>query len=308
MSRLVLAGVVGLLVAACGSPPEDLTSTTTVVVVPKAEAAAVSPSPVEEVSAADRYGLSDSVSVAVRAPELDLVLDLSVSPAASSADSLSLFGRFASCSAIEGPSWLPFEVVVAEGVGQAAVRIAGTEVDPRSKSSQEVRIRIDDGSGGVIDAVGGVAASSDGTSGTWSGTTIDGNVVSGSYSCEGTPRGGNEDYLAEVSVRLIDESTGVIRTLGARSGASSWCPSVGSAGEALRIEEAEEPAGGLVAATVETVDDLADGATGIGSVTLTVPGGGIRFSTVEVMRLGSGGVITGTDGGARRIDAAWTCR
>lgn len=263
---------------------------------------------IDVVTAAERYGLPDAVRATVAAPELGMVLNLAVEPSMSSTTDVSLFGRFASCSIIEGKNWLPFEVVVAEGHGGPALRLVDASGNADPVGSVDVRIRIDDGDGRVIEAVGGAVVTDDGRSGTWSGRTVDGATVSGTYTCEGAHRADQlAQPAAEISARIVDTATGTIRTVGARSGPDAVCAIGGSAGLVLQIVDAEEPAGGLVSLTIETERAIPIGSIGVGSLVMTVPGGGMRFSTVEVRRVNGGGVISGEDGAGRRIDAAWSC-
>lgn len=304
MRRFALLTAVPVLLVACSGDIIEVPSTTS----EAATTTAVPTTSVTPATVADRYGLPDRVTVAVRAPELDLVLDLDVAPGSEAVSELSLFGRFASCSAVEGSEWLPFEVVVDEGPGRPAVRIIDVGGASSLAGSSEIRVRIDDGAGGVVEATGGATRGDDGTSGTWSATTVDGAVVSGSYTCEGTIADEFNDHHAEISARLVDESTGIARTVGARSGAESLCLTGSEIRDLLRIDEADQPAGGLIAATITADEPIAAEASGHGVLTLTVPGGGLRFADVEITRIGDGGVISGDDGAGRRIDAAWSCR
>ena len=297
-----------MLVVACGDVPSGDDDTEPTVPSTTVSVTTVPVTTVAAESAASRYGLPDSVTASIRAPELGLVLDLDVSPAASLVSDLSLFGRFASCSAIEGPDWLPFEVVVAEGPSGPALRLVDSGVSTRSNASADIRIRMDDGEGNVFEAIGGAFISDAGTSGTWSGTTADGAVMSGTYSCRGDVRHDSGDSTAEISARLVDISTGQVRTVGGRSSGDDLCADGGTSGPLLSMETVDDPAGGLIASSIESDRVIPVGANGIGSLVLSVPGGGVRFSTVEINRFEGGGVLSGDDGGNRRVDAAWTCR
>jgi len=308
MRRAATALIAAVLGTSCGdvtSGPVETSSTEPSTTVP----ATVPPEPTVAVeSAASRYGLPDVVSASIRAPELDLVLDISVSPSTSIGSDLSLFGRFASCSAVEGPDWLPFEVVVAEASPGPALRLVASGSNLRSDAAADIRIRIDDGQGRVIEASGAATLSDAGRSGTWSGVTADGSVISGTYSCLGEARHDSIDSAVEMSARLIDSSTGQVRTVGGRSSGEGLCSEGGTAGPLLSMETVDSPAGGLVASVIDSDRVIPVGSVGTGSLVLSVPGGAMRFSTVEISRFNGGGVLAGDDGENRRVDAAWTCR
>lgn len=305
-AAIVVACAAGFIVSAC-SATADVTSSSTAPVSVAVTVPESTTTTVASVTTADRYGLPQSVRASVVAPELDLVLDLAVEPGAVDGDDVSLFGRFASCSAVEGPDWLPFEVVVDEGVGAPSLRLVAAASTRQSEPSATVRVRVDNGAGTVVEASGGVALGDDERTGTWSAVTDDGDQLTGTFTCEGEPHEGVAPIVAEVSVRIVDTATGVTRTVGARS-TSATCAIGGSAGTLLQIDDADQPAGGLIAIDMSSTTAVPIGSSGTGTLELTVPGGGVRFSTVTFQRIPGGGVVSGDDGAGRRVDGAWSCQ
>jgi hypothetical protein len=303
---IVVACAAGLAASACSATVDESTSST----VP-ASVTVTLPTPttttVASVTSSDRYGLPQSVTASVVAPELELVLDIAVEPGAAGSDDISLFGRFASCSAVEGPDWLPLEVVVDEGVGAPSLRLVAAASTRQSEPSAAVRVRVDNGAGTVVEASGGVAFGADERTGTWSAVTDDGHQLTGTFACEGEPHEGVDPVVAEVSVRMVDTATGVTRTVGARS-TSATCAIGGSAGTLLRIDDADQPAGGLIAIDLSSPVAVPIGSSGTGTLVLTVPDGGLRFSTITFQRIPGGGVLSGDDGAGRRVDGAWSCQ
>lgn len=306
-AAIVVACAAGLAVSACSATADEVPSSTVPVSISVTSPESTTTT-VASVTPSDRYGLPRSVNASVVAPELDLVLNLAVEPGAVGGDDISLFGRFASCSAVEGPDWLPFEVVVDEGVGAPSLRLVATASTRQSEPSAVVRVRVDNGAGTVVEASGGVALGDDERTGTWSAVTDDGHQLTGTFACEGEPHEAVDPIAAEVSVRIVDTATGVTRTVGARSSSAVTCAIGGSAGTLLRIDDADQPAGGLIAIDVSSVTAVPIGSSGTGTLVLTLPGGDLRFSSITFQRIRGGGVMSGDDGAGRRVDGAWSCQ
>ena len=310
--RVLPAVAMAALVAACASSADGPTDADVDAVgdtVPAVTAAVPSVSIVDVPDAASEFGLPGRVVVDI---DLDdspgAVFD--VSPATLDPSTVGLDSAVASCWAVEGPDWLPVEVLVVAD-DSSSIRIVESTAATRSRTAPgqgdpsadgvEVTVTLDRGDGRPVLADGRLFAEDDLRTGRVEAITHEGTRLVADYRCEGEVADPSDAATVEVSLRLVGERLGteVVRTFGLRADGSTVCRS-GSDTESdlLEVNDARWAAGGLTGITV--------GADG--TVTATILGTPL---TVRAARLdgapGMGILSAVTDDGAR-LDGAWSCR
>lgn len=311
-ARRVLFAVVSVgLLGACGAnadgPPDDVpaggdTGTDISAPIPTV-------SIVDVPDAAAEFGLPARVVV-----DIDIDgepgIGFDVSPAALEPSRVGLDSTVASCWAVEGPDWLPVEVLVVAD-DSSSIRIVESPAATRSRSGSdpsdptatgvEVVVALDRGVGRPLVADGRLLPGGDWRAGRVEAVTDVGARLTADYRCEGEVADPSDEAAVEVSLRLVaDGPRGeVVRTFGVRAEDSVVCRSGSDTGDdLLEIDDARWTAGGMTGITV-----AADGtitAMILGSP-LTVRGG--RLDGAPGM-----GILSGvTDDGAR-LDGAWSCR
>lgn len=313
IARRVLPVVaMGAVVAACASSADgptdsdvDAVGDTVAVVTTKVATVSIADVP----DAATEFGLPDRVVVDIDLDgEPGVVFD--VSPATLDPTTVGLDSAVASCWAVEGPDWLPVEVLVV-AADSSSIRIVESPVATRSRSGPEqgdvtsdgveVTVVLDRGDGRPIAAVGRLFADDDPRIGRVEAITEVGARLVADYRCEGEVADPSDAATVEVSLRLVEERSGteVVRTFGLRTDQSSVCRS-GSDIDAdlLEVTDARWVAGGLTGITV--------GADG--TVTAMILGSSLTARGARLDGAAGMGILSAvTDDGAR-LDGAWSCR
>ena len=310
--RVLPAVAMAALVAACASSADGPTDADVDPVgdtVPAITAAVPSVSIVDVPDAASEFGLPGRVVVDIDLDDSPSAV-FDVSPATLDPSTVGLDSAVASCWAVEGPDWLPVEVLVVAD-DSSSIRIVESTVATRSRTAPgqgdpsadgvEVTVTLDRGDGRPVLADGRLFAEDDLRTGRVEAITHEGARLVADYRCEGEVADPSDAATVEVSLRLVRERLGteVVRTFGLRADGSTVCRS-GSDTESdlLEVNDARWAAGGLTGITV--------GADG--TVTATILGTPL---TVRAARLdgapGMGILSAVTDDGAR-LDGAWSCR
>ena len=310
--RVLPAVAMAALVAACASSADGPTDADVDAVgdtVPAITAAVPSVSIVDVPDAASEFGLPGRVVVDIDLDDSPSAV-FDVSPATLDPSTVGLDSAVASCWAVEGPDWLPVEVLVVAD-DSSSIRIVESTAATRSRTAPgqgdpsadgvEVAVVLDRGDGRPVLADGRLFAEDDLRTGRVEAITHEGARLVADYRCEGEVADPSDAATVEVSLRLVRERSGteVVRTFGLRADGSTVCRS-GSDTEAdlLDVNDARWVAGGLTGITV--------GADG--TVTATILGTPL---TVRAARLdgapGMGILSAVTDDGAR-LDGAWSCR
>lgn len=233
-----------------------------------------------------------------------------VSPAALEPSRVGLDSTVASCWAVEGPDWLPVEVLVVAD-DSSSIRIVESPTATRSRSGPEpgdvasdgveVTVALDLGDGRPIAAVGRLFADDDLRTGRVEAVTDEGRRLDAVYRCEGEVADPSDGAAVEVSLRLVaDGPRGeVVRTFGVRADDSVMCRSGSETGDdLLEVNDARWTAGGMTGITV-----AADG-----TITAMILGSPLTVRGARLDGAPGMGILSGvTDDGAR-LDGAWSCR
>jgi hypothetical protein len=266
--------------------------------------------------AAEVFGLPERVVVAVTIDEMPgddgdpVVATFDVSPGGIDPSAVGLDSAFASCWAVEGPDWLPVEVVVAAGDG-SSIRIVESSVVARQRAvpddipgasdGVEVSITLDRGDGRPVLADGRLVAEPDARRGRVEALTEDGRSLVADYRCDGDVATTSETAVVEVSLRLVAEGNGadVVRTVSLRGADSTICRSGGEdEGVLLSVVDARWTAGGFTGITVS-----ADG-----TVTARVLGDDVVARGARLDGTSGMGVLSAVTDDDARLDGAWSCR
>lgn len=309
--RGILAVASVAVLAACGSnadePRDDVsagggTSTDVSVPIPTV-------SIVDVPDAATEFGLPARVVV-----DIDIDgepgIGFDVSPAALEPSRVGLDSTVASCWAVEGPDWLPVEVLVVAD-DSSSIRIVESPTATRSRSGSdpsdppstgvEVVVALDRGVGRPLVADGRLLPGDDWRTGRVEAVTDVGARLTADYRCEGEMADPSDGAAVEVSLRLVaDGPRGeVVRTFGVRADDSVMCRSGSESGDdLLEVNDARWTAGGMTGITV-----AADG-----TITAMILGSPLTVRGARLDGAPGMGILSGvTDDGAR-LDGAWSCR
>jgi hypothetical protein len=287
----------GLILAiGCGPTPEATTETTVGAVRTLPETTATQTVPPFEPPA----GLVEAVTITITGDDRDREDVATVV----NDEEIGLFTSVASCSLVEGGSWFPLEVVVAD---ESFIRLSSIAPTPEGLGAIEGQLTYHDLNSAPVDALVTVYVGDDSTSGSFAGQDDQGRAVSGAFDCRSSVRSDemSPDGNIELSVRLRDANDmggQRVRRLGFRTSSDQSCPtdSEGSSNR-WQVEGADYPVGGLVAAVLDF--NAASGAWSgefviafqtvvVQELTVSMMSTGLVFSGVSVDNVGVDGALT----------------
>ncbi|MEY2974838.1 MAG: hypothetical protein RIR49_1258 [Actinomycetota bacterium] len=299
-----------LALGACSPGVDDIAVPSSDAPVTSATAASPTVTVPDVPDAADVFGLPRRVAIDVVIDDGSPAVSYAVAPGLIDPSDIGLDSAFASCWAVEGPDWLPVEVLVVADDG-SSVRVVESAVVPRGRTvpadlpdaddGVEVSVTLDRGDGRPVLADGRLLAESDPRRGRVEAITEDGRSLVADYRCEGDVATPSGSAVVEVSLRIVPEGAGAeaVRTLSLRAAAVMVCRSGGEPdGIVLDVEDAQWTSGGFTGITI-----AADGA-----LSVRVLGGEIVATGARLGGSPGTGVLSAvTDGGAR-LDGAWSCQ
>ena len=245
-------------------------------------------------------GLVDEVSVSLTVEELDIDREVTVA----NDGPVGVFAPVASCSLVEGGSWFPLEVVVAD---ESFIRLSSIAPTPEGLGAIEGQLTYHDLNSAPVDALVTVYVGDDSTSGSFAGRDDQGRAVSGAFDCRSSVRSDemSPDGNIELSVRLRDANDmggQRVRRLGFRTSSDQSGPTDrGGSSNRWQVEGADYPVGGLVAAVLDF--NAASGAWSgefviafqtvvVQELTVSMMSTGLVFSGVSVDNVGVDGALT----------------
>ncbi len=220
---------------------------------------------------------------------------------------IDLFRSVAACSLVEAPHWFALEIV-SYSPDSDWLRVSSSSVIGSVGRSVDGILEGHLTDVGAIDAAIRVVLDDDGRAGRFSGLSSDGEVVSGSFSCDGGVDSGvasTDDDRTEIefSARLVMRSNGLVATrrVGLRA-MNGVCDDVENPGqrEVLRAE-ASEAVGGLTTVVGSTLDSAAV------DLSLTIAGRDVTVQDAKVTAMPGGAVFSGVSPEGIEVDGAWSC-
>jgi hypothetical protein len=261
--------------------------------------------------ASSEFGLPERVVVTVTIAGDDAEgATFDVAPGRTEPSAVGLEADFASCWAVEGPDWLPAEVLAVAADG-SSIRIVESSVVSRNRTvpaelpdspdGVDVTVTLIRPDGRPILADGRLLTGADLREGRVEAVTEDGDSLVADFACEGDPAPPSDTATVEVSLRLVSDRAGVetIRTFSLRAEESTVCRSgAEDAGTLLEVTDARWTAGGLTGIRV----------TADGSVTAIVLGQELVAGDARLDGASRMGVLSAVTADGARLDGAWTCQ
>ena len=288
----------GLILAiGCGPAPEAPTETNAGAVRSLPETTATETVPPFEPPA----GLVEAVTILIPGDDRDDVITVA------NEDEVGLFTSIASCSLVEGSGWFPLEIVAADGTG-SFLRLWSHTYTPAGLGAIEGELIVHHPDRASLAAAVTVFVGDGETSGSFTGTTGDGEAISGKFEClrplSTSEAEGNAD--AEVSIRVVDDDhfdERRIRRLGFRTSSTQACPT-SSEGTSKRwqIIDAEQPVGGLT-----TTRLLFNSATNQWSGEFKIAQDVVVVEELAVAEMRNGIVFSGMNADGLSVDGALRC-
>ena len=288
----------GLILAiGCGPAPEAPTETNAGAVRSLPETTATETVPPFEPPA----GLVEAVTILIPGDDRDDVITVA------NEDEVGLFTSIASCSLVEGSGWFPLEIVAADRTG-SFLRLWSHTYTPEGLGAIEGELIVRRPDRVSLAAAVTVFVGDGETSGSFTGTTGDGEAISGKFEClrplSTSEAEGNAD--AEVSIRVVDDDhfdERRIRRLGFRTSSTQACPT-SSEGTSKRwqIIDAEQPVGGLT-----TTRLLFNSATNQWSGEFKIAQDVVVVEELAVAEMRNGIVFSGMNADGLSVDGALRC-
>ena len=233
----------GLILAiGCGPTPESTTETTVRAVSTLSETTTTETVPPFKPPA----GLVEAVTISIAGDDRDRADVISVA----NEDEVGLFTSIASCSLVEGSGWFPLEIVAADRTG-SFLRLWSHTYTPEGLGAIEGELIVHRPGRVSLAAAVTVFVGDGETSGSFTGTTDDGEAISGKFEClrPFSTSEAEDNADTELSIRVVDDNRfdeRRIRRLGFRTSSTQVCPT-SSEGTSKRWQtiDAEHPVGGL---------------------------------------------------------------
>ena len=290
----------GLIVAiGCGPTPEVTTETTVRAARTLSETTTTETVPPFNPPA----GLVEAVTISIAGDGRDRADVIAVA----NEDEVGLFTSIASCSLVEGSGWFPLEIVAADRTG-SFLRLWSHTYTPEGLGAIEGELIVRRPGRVSLAAAVTVFVGDGETSGSFTGTTRDGEAISGKFEClrplSTSEAEGNAD--AEVSIRVVDDDhfdERRIRRLGFRTSSTQACPT-SSEGTSKRwqIIDAEQPVGGLT-----TTRLLFNSATNQWSGEFKIAQDVVVVEELAVAEMQNGIVFSGMNADGLSVDGALRC-
>lgn len=261
--------------------------------------------------AADEFGLPERVTVSVSIDGDDANgVTFDVAPGRLDPSAVGLESSLASCWAVEGPDWLPVEVLAVAADG-SSIRIVESTVVSRNRTvpadlpdtpdGVDVSVTLDLRGSAPVLADGRLLTGADPRQGQVEAITEDGRSLVADFVCEGDVAPASDTATVEVSLRLVADRSGVeaVRTFSLRAESMTMCRSgAEDAGTLLEVVDARWTAGGLTGITV----------TSDGTVTAVVLGEELSASGARLDGSTGMGVVSAVTADGARLDGAWSCQ
>ena len=248
-------------------------------------------------------GLVEAVTISIAGDDRDRADVISVA----NEDEVGLFTSIASCSLVEGSGWFPLEIVAADRTG-SFLRLWSHTYTPQSLGAIEGELIVHRPGRVSLAAAVTVFVGDGETSGSFTGTTDDGETISGEFECRGpsSTSEAEEHADAELSIRVVDDDRvgeQRIRRLGFRASSTQACPT-SSEGTSKRwqIIDAEHPVGGLTAVRL-----LFNSATNQWSGEFQVAQDVVVVEQLVVAEMPKGIVLSGVSTDGLSVDGALSC-
>jgi len=288
----------GLILAiGCGPAPEATTETNVGAIrsLPKTTATETVP-PFEPPA-----GLVEAVTILITGDDRDDVMTVV------NEDEVGLFTSIASCSLVEGSGWFPLEIVAADRTG-SFLRLWSHTYTPPGLGAIEGELIVHHPDLASPAAAVTVFVGDGETSGSFTGTTGDGEAISGKFECLRplSTSEAEDNADAELSIRVVDDDhfdERRIRRLGFRTSSTQACPT-SSEGTSKRwqIIDAEQPVGGLT-----TTRLLFNSATNQWSGEFQIAQDVVVVEELAVAEMQDGIVFSGMSADGLSIDGALRC-
>ena len=290
----------GLIVAiGCGPTPEVTTETTVRAARTLSETTTTETVPPFNPPA----GLVEAVTISIAGDGRDRADVIAVA----NEDEVGLFTSIASCSLVEGSGWFPFEIVAADRTG-SFLRLWSHTYTPAGLGAIEGELIVHHPDRASLAAAVTVFVGDGETSGSFTGTTDDGETISGEFECRGSlsTSEAEEHADAELSIRVVDNDRvdeQRIRRLGFRASSTQACPT-SSEGTSKRwqIIDAEQPVGGLT-----TTRLLFNSATNQWSGEFKIAQDVVVVEELAVAEMQNGIVFSGMNADGLSVDGALRC-
>ncbi|MGB1503668.1 MAG: hypothetical protein ACPHAQ_08210 [Ilumatobacteraceae bacterium] len=290
----------GLILAiGCGPTPESTTENTVRAVSTLSETTTTETVPPFKPPA----GLVEAVTISIAGDDRDRADVISVA----NEDEVGLFTSIASCSLVEGSGWFPLEIVAADRTG-SFLRLWSHTYTPEGLGAIEGELIVRRPGRVSLAAAVTVFVGDGETSGSFTGTTDDGETISGEFECRGpsSTSEAEEHADAELSIRVVDDvrvDEQRIRRLGFRASSTQACPT-SSEGTSKRwqIIDAEHPVGGLTAVRL-----LFNSATNQWSGEFQVAQDVVVVEQLAVAEMPNGIVLSGVSTDGLSVDGALSC-
>ncbi len=288
----------GLILAiGCGPAPEAPTETNAGAVRSLPETTATETVPPFEPPA----GLVEAVTILIPGDDRDDVITVA------NEDEVGLFTSIASCSLVEGSGWFPLEIVAADGTG-SFLRLWSHTYTPAGLGAIEGELIVHHPDRASLAAAVTVFVGDGETSGSFTGTTGDGEAISGKFECLRplSTSEAEDNADAELSIRVVDDDhfdERRIRRLGFRTSSTQACPT-SSEGTSKRwqIIDAEQPVGGLT-----TTRLLFNSATNQWSGEFKIAQDVVVVEELAVAEMRNGIVFSGMNADGLSVDGALRC-
>ena len=288
----------GLILAiGCGPAPEATTETNVGAIRSLPETTATETVPPFEPPA----GLVEAVTILITGDDRDDVITVG------NEDEVGLFTSIASCSLVEGSGWFPLEIVAADRTG-SFLRLWSHRYTPAGLGAIEGELIVRRPGRVSLAAAVTVFVGDGETSGSFTGTTDDGETISGEFECRGSlsTSEAEEHADAELSIRVVDNDRvdeQRIRRLGFRASSTQACPT-SSEGTSKRwqIIDAEHPVGGLTAVRL-----VFNSATNQWSGEFQVAQDVVVVEQLVVAEMPNGIVLSGVSTDGLSVDGALSC-
>jgi hypothetical protein len=290
----------GLILAiGCGPTPEATTETTVGAVRTLPETTATQTVPPFEPPA----GLVEAVTITITGDDPDRADVATVV----NDEEVGLFTSVASCSLVEGSGWFPLEIVAADRTG-SFLRLWSHTYTPEGLGAIEGELIVRHPDGTSLGAVVTVFVGDGKTSGSFTGTGVDGGTISGEFECRRplSTSEAEDNADAELSIRVVDDARfdeRRIRRLGFRASSTQACPtSSDGTSKRWQIIDAEHPVGGLTAVRL-LFNSASDQWSGEFQVAQDV----VVVEELAVAEMPNGIVFSGVSTDRLRVDGALSC-
>ena len=248
-------------------------------------------------------GLVEAVTISITGDDRDRADVITVA----NDDQIGLFTSVASCSLAEGSGWFPLEIVAADRTG-SFLRLWSHTYTPEGLGAIEGELIAHYPDETSLGAAVTVFVGDGETSGSFTGTAVDGEAIAGEFECRRplSTSEAEDTAEAELSIRVVDDDRfddQRIRRLGFRASSTQACPTSNEGtSERWQIIDAEHPVGGLTAVRL-----LFNSARGNWSGEFQVAQDVIVVEQLAVAEMPNGIVFSGVSTDRLSVDGALSC-